>query len=207
MYKKCLLAGLCLWTSMAHSATISLEYKGFYDRLKQVNKGGYQLVEVAFSVPMQPNCIIQSGTISSEKTSTPLTYTSAQRLFIPFDDALKDQRALVNLNFAGSAEGCAIAMQVRAKRTLTEYDKAQLQQIVDEMDNLLGTMQGFPMRYFREPIAGLNFEFSPEQDISVSVDGREQHIKGSFKLTAAELDSVNSLGFSQPPAILSPWVK
>lgn len=192
---------------MAHSATISLEYKGFYDRLKQVNKGGYQLVEVAFSVPMQPNCIIQSGTISSEKTSTPLTYTSAQRLFIPFDDALKDQRALVNLNFAGSAEGCAIAMQVRAKRTLTEYDKAQLQQIVDEMDNLLGTMQGFPMRYFREPIAGLNFEFSPEQDISVSVDGREQHIKGSFKLTAAELDSMNSLGFSQPPAILSPWVK
>lgn len=192
---------------MAHSATISLEYKGFYDRLKQVNKGGYQLVEVAFSVPMQPNCIIQSGTISSEKTSTPLTYTSAQRLFIPFDDALKDQRALVNLNFAGSAEGCAIAMQVRAKRTLTEYDKTQLQQIVDEMDNLLGTMQGFPMRYFREPIAGLNFEFSPEQDISVSVDGREQHIKGSFKLTAAELDSVNSLGFSQPPAILSPWVK
>lgn len=192
---------------MAHSSTISLEYKGFYDRLKQVNKGGYQLVEVAFSVPMQPNCIIQSGTISSEKTSTPLTYTSAQRLFIPFDDALKDQRALVNLNFAGSAEGCAIAMQVRAKRTLTEYDKTQLQQIVDEMDNLLGTMQGFPMRYFREPIAGLNFEFSPEQDISVSVDGREQHIKGSFKLTAAELDSVNSLGFSQPPAILSPWVK
>lgn len=192
---------------MAHSSTISLEYKGFYDGLKQVNKGGYQLVEVAFSVPMQPNCIIQSGTISSEKISTPLTYTSAQRLFIPFDDALKDQRALVNLNFAGSAEGCAIAMQVRAKRTLTEYDKAQLQQLVDEMDNLLGTMQGFPMRYFREPIAGLNFEFSPEQDISVSVDGREQHIKGSFKLTAAELDSVNSLGFSQPPAILSPWVK
>lgn len=192
---------------MAHSATIFLEYKGFHDRLKQVNKGGYQLVEVAFSVPMQPNCIIQSGTISSEKISTPLTYTSAQRLFIPFDDALKDQRALVNLNFAGSAEGCAIAMQVRAKRTLTEYDKTQLQQLVDEMDNLLGAMQGFPMRYFREPIAGLNFEFSPEQDISVSVDGREQQIKGSFKLTTAELDSMNSLGFSQPPMILSPWVK
>ena len=192
---------------MAHSATISLEYKGFYDRLKQVNKGGYQLVEVAFSVPMQSNCLIQSGTISSEKTSTPLTYTSAQRLFIPFDDELKDQRALVNLNFADSAEGCAIAMQVRAKRTLTEYDKAQLQQLVEEMDNLLGAMQGFPMRYFRAPIAGLNFEFSPERDISVSVDGREQQVKGSFKLTTVELGSLNSLRFSQPPTILSPWVK
>lgn len=207
MYKKSFLAGLCLWTTVAHSATISLEYKGFYDRLKQVNNGGYQLVEIAFSVPMQPNCIIQSGTISSEKNSTLLTYTSAQRLFIPFDDDLKDQRALVNLNFANSTEGCAIAMQVRAKRPVTEYDKTQLQQLVDEMDNLLGSMQGFPMRYFREPIVGLNFEFSPERDISVSIDGREQQVKSSFKLTTVELDSLNELRFSQAPTILSPWVK
>lgn len=207
MYKKCLLAGLVLLPTMAHSATISLEYKGFYDRLKQVNKGDYQLVEVAFSVPMQPNCIIQSGTISNEKISTPLTYSATQRLFIPLDDDLKGQRTLVNLNFAGTAEGCAIAMQVRAKRPLIEYDKAQLQQLVDEMDNLLGAMQGFPMRYFRESITGLNFEFSSEQDISVIVDGREQQVKDSFKLTAAEIDSLNSLRFSQLPTILNPWVK
>lgn len=207
MCKKYLLIGFCLWTTTVHPETISLEYKGFYDRLKQVNKGGYQLVEVAFSVPMRPNCHIQKGTISSEKNSTPLVYTNTQRLFIPFDGVLKEQRALVNLTFDGTADGCAIAMQVRARRTQTEYDKAQLQQLISEMDSLLGAMQGFPTRYFREPITGLNFEFDPEQEVIALVDGREQQIKGSFKLTSAELELLNSLSFNLPPTVLSPWVK
>jgi len=207
MFKKWLLAGLCLCTSSVQAETISLEYKGFYDRLKQVNKGNYQLVEIAFSVPILPNCHIQRGTISSELNTTPLTYTAAQRLFIPFDDALKDQRALVNLEFDGKAEGCAIAMQVRAKQTHAQYDKERLQQIVTEMDALLGAMQGFPMRYFKEPIAGLNFEFGQEQTITVILDGREQQVNGSFKLGVDQLNTLSSLQFSQAPTVLSPWVK
>jgi hypothetical protein len=207
MYRKRLLCGLCLLVGSANAETISLEYKGFYDRLKQVSKGHYQLVEIAFSVPMQENCLIQSGTISSEKSSTPLTYTEAQRLFIPLDNDLKDQRALVNLTFAASAEGCGIAMQVRAKQTLIEYDNSRLRQVNTEMDALLGAMQGFPMRYFREPIAGLTFEFAPGQEVSVHQDGREQVVRGSFKLAANELEKLTSLSFSQQPLVLSPWVK
>lgn len=207
MFKKCLFIGLCFWAGTASAETISLEYKGFYDRLKQVAKGNFQLVEIAFSVPMQQNCLIQSGTISSEKSSTPLTYTKQQRLFIPLDDDLKDQRALVNLVFAGSAQECGITMQVRAKQALTEYDNARLQQITTEMDRLLGAMQGFPMRYFKEPIAGLNFEFASEQEVYAVLDGREQTIKGSFKLTTSELGKLSLLRFSQQPNVVSPWVK
>lgn len=207
MYKKCLLIGLSLCALSIQAETISLEYKGFYDRLKQVNKGSYQLVEIAFSVPMSANCLILRGTISSELNSTPLTYTSTQRLFIPFDNALKDQRALVNLEFDGRAEGCGIAMQVRAKQTLAAYDNARLQQIATEMDTLLGAMQGFPWRYFKRPIAGLTFEFAQEQTITVVLDGQEQQITGSFKLSIEQLNILSSLQFSQTPAVLSPWVK
>ncbi|GIU10335.1 DUF2987 domain-containing protein [Shewanella morhuae] len=207
MYKKWWLGCFFLLAASTHAETISLEYKAFYDRLKQVNKGNYQLVEVAFSVPKQQNCLIENGTISNEKTSTPLTYTDAQRLFIPLDDDLKNERTLVNLNFAGSAAGCAIAMQVRAKQTLTQYDRHRLQQINTEMDALLGTMQGFPMRYFRDPIAGLNFEFSPDQPVVVYIDNREQEITGSFKLAASELDNITSLRFSVSPSVLSPWIQ
>lgn len=207
MYKKWLLAGLYLCVSNVQAETVSLEYKGFYDRLKQVNKGSYQLVEIAFSVPMLPSCLIQRGTISSELNSMPLTYTAAQRLFIPFDDALKDQRALVNLEFDGKAEGCGIAMQVRSKQTQSQYDKERLQQIVTEMNALLGAMQGFPMRYFRDPIAGLNFEFDQQQTVTVTIDGHEQQISGSFKLSVEQLNSLLSLQFSQAPVVLSPWVK
>lgn len=207
MLKKYLFIGLYFLVCAVNAETVSLEYKGFYDRLKQVAKGNFQLVEIAFSVPIQQNCVIQSGTISSEKNSTPLTYTKQQRLFIPLDDDLKDQRALVNLVFEGAAKECGITMQVRAKQALAEYDKARLQQITTEMDRLLGTMQGFPMRYFKAPIAGLNFEFTPEQDVYAVLDGREQTIKGNFRLTTSELENLSMLKFSQPPNVVSPWVK
>lgn len=207
IYSTLAIGSLCLLANTAAAETISLEYKGFFDRLKQVNKGHYQLVEIAFSVPKQSNCVMTDGSITSEKISTPLTYTQDQRLFIPFDADLKDQRALVNLVFPGSADGCAIAMQVRAKQTQLEYDKARLEQVLTEMDTLLADMQGFPMRYFREPIAGLNFEFAPEQDIQLELNGREQVVRDSFKVSAEQLANIENLRFSQAPKVLSPWVK
>lgn len=207
IYSTLAIGSLCFLANTAAAETISLEYKGFFDRLKQVNKGHYQLVEIAFSVPMKSNCLMTDGSITSEKISTPLTYTQEQRLFIPFDADLKDQRALVNLVFPGSAKGCAIAMQVRTKQTQLKYDKARLEQVMTEMDTLLADMQGFPMRYFREPITGLNFEFAPEQEIHVELNGHEQLIRGNFKMSAEQLASVESLHFSQLPKVLSPWVK
>ena len=51
--------------------TVSLEYKGFYDRLKQVNKQNYPLVELAFSVPITPDCTIVSGSITTESDQYP----------------------------------------------------------------------------------------------------------------------------------------
>ncbi|MGL4219946.1 MAG: DUF2987 domain-containing protein, partial [Shewanella sp.] len=75
------------------------------------------------------------------------------------------------------------------------------------MDAILGAMQGFPMRYFKEPIAGLNFEFGQEQTITVILDGREQQVNGSFKLGVEQLNTLSSLQFSQTPTVLSPWVK
>ncbi|MGL5359015.1 MAG: DUF2987 domain-containing protein [Shewanella sp.] len=207
MYKKVILGGLCFWMTAAGAETISLEYKGFFERLTRVQQGNYQLVELAFSVPVTPDCQLQNGNISSEKFSTPLSYTESQRLFIPYDASLKEQRALVNLTFAGSAQGCAIAMQVRAKQTLLQYEGERLRQISAEMDNLLGAMQGFPMRYFTAPIAGLHFEFPADAVVDVTLNGRTQVSQGTWRIAAADVAALESLNFSQPPLVLSPWVK
>jgi len=207
MYKKIVIGGLYFWMATAGAETISLEYKGFYERLTRVNQGNYQLVELAFSVPMTPNCQLQRGSISSEKFSTPLSYTESQRLFIPFDANLKEQRALVNLAFAGSAQGCGIAMQVRAKQTLAQYDGERLRQIAAEMDQLLGAMQGFPMRYFSEPIAGLHFEFPADAVVDITRNGRTQVSQGPLRIAAADVATLETLSFSQRPTVLSPWVK
>lgn len=189
--------------SAVHAEPISLEYQGFYQRLKQVNKGNYQLVEVAFSVSKKNDCKVIDGTITTEKESYPLTITQDQRIFLPYDVKLKSDRALVNLNVDGDANSCAIAMQVRAKTTKMAYDRTELLQIQTEMDALLSQMQGFPMRYFASDIAGLNLEF--DTDVVITLDGKQIPVKGTYRLARDVIEQLQSIELTQAPKVISPW--
>ncbi len=194
---------MILSCSAVHAEPISLEYQGFYQRLKQVNKGNYQLVEVAFSVSKKNDCKVIDGTITTEKESYPLTITQDQRIFLPYDVKLKSDRALVNLNVDGDANSCAIAMQVRAKTTKMAYDRTELLQIQTEMDALLSQMQGFPMRYFASDIAGLNLEF--DTDVVITLDGKQIPVKGTYRLARDVIEQLQSIEFTQAPKVISPW--
>lgn len=203
MKKTLLYCGLLFSSTVAQATPISLEYQGFYQRLKQVNKGHYQLVEIAFSVQKSKECKVIDGQIATEKSTVPLTITKDQRLFIPYDSELKSERALVNLNVEGDATSCAISMQVRAKNTKQAYDKAELLQIQSEMNTLLSQMQGFPMRYFSSDIAGLNLEFDTEA--VVTLNGKIIPVTGTYRLSRKALATLESLSLSQAPKVISPW--
>jgi hypothetical protein len=195
--------------------TVSLEYAGFYDRLKQVNKQNYPLVELAFSVPKTPDCTIISGNITTVKTSAPLSFDDSQRLFLPFDAEFKSDRGLINLQMTGKAERCAIAMQVRAKFVQQDYTQTELEQIKAEMDALLDALQGFPMKYFRKPLSGLTFEFATDvaQDTVISpmirLNGIEQqpNQNGRFTLTNSQLAQLEDLHFGTKPQVISPLIE
>ncbi|PKG58133.1 DUF2987 domain-containing protein [Shewanella sp. GutDb-MelDb] len=202
--KKSLLFSLVMFScATVNAEPISLEYQSFYQRLKQVNKGNYQLVEVAFSVSKANGCKLIDGTISTEKESFPLTFTKDQRIFLPYDAQLKSDRALINLNVDGDAKSCAIAMQVRSKNTKQAYDGAELLQIQTEMNTLLSMMQGFPMRYFASEIAGLNLEF--DADVVITLDGKKIPVSGTYRLDKEVIERLNSIEFSQAPKVISPW--
>ncbi|MCL1048269.1 DUF2987 domain-containing protein [Shewanella abyssi] len=202
--KKSLLFSLIIFScATVNAEPISLEYAGFYQRLKQVNKGNYQLVEVAFSVSKANGCKLKDGTITTEKESYPLTFTADQRIFLPYDAQLKSDRALINLNVEGDAKSCAIAMQVRSKNTKLAYERSELLQIETEMDQLLSMMQGFPMRYFSSEIAGLNLEFGTET--VMTLNGKKIPVSGTYRLSREVIKNLDSIEFSQPPKVISPW--
>ncbi|WP_394148058.1 DUF2987 domain-containing protein [Shewanella atlantica] len=205
MKKGLLFSCLLIACTSVQATPISLEYQGFYQRLKQVNKGHYPLVEIAFSVPMSGPCIVKSGTLTTEKESFPLTITDRQRIFLPYDEKLKSDRALVNLDIDGDSSKCSIAMQVRAKQTKVQYLQAEVVQIQTEMDELLNDMQGFPMRYFSSDIAGLNFEFTPDRKVRVTIDGLEQVVTGVLRLPRDKITSLNKIEFDTKPLVISPW--
>ncbi|MCL1112833.1 MULTISPECIES: DUF2987 domain-containing protein [Shewanella] len=199
-----LLVGLFISTSTL-AETVSLEYVGFYDRLKQVNKKNYPLAELAFSVPITDDCKILSGNITTENETFPLTYTKAQRLFIPFDAQLKSDRALVNINVQGDPTRCAIAMQVRARSTQNQYTQTQLLALRDDMNRLLDGLQGFPMKYFRKPIDGMTFEFM-SQEMVITIDGIEQTFASTFALNNEQINQLTQISFSEAPSVVSPLV-
>lgn len=206
MNKGLLFSCLMAVSFVAQSAPISLEYQGFYQRLKQVNKGHYPLIEVAFSVPKDNGCAIEKGFISTEKEQFPLTITSAQRVFIPFDERLKADRALINLQMADDdVSHCRLAMQIRAKRTGITYSRTDVVALQSQMDELLHQMQGFPMRYFTDEISGVNFEF--DEQASVTIDGKTQLITDVFRLSRQQIDGMSELIFSRAPEVISPWIK
>ena len=190
--------------------TVSLEYNGFYDRLKQVNKQNYPLVELAFSVPITPDCTIVSGSITTEKEQFPLTYTKQQRLFIPYDPQLKSDRGLVNINVVGDAAQCGIAMQVRAKETKQSFTQTELLALTNDMNKLLDGLQGFPMKYFRKPINGLTFEFAEiEADgitVKVVVDNVESIADEKYTLTLEQINQIKNISFTHKPSVVSPLV-
>jgi hypothetical protein len=213
-----LLSMVLAMNSLCVSAeTVSLEYAGFYDRLKQVNKQNYPLVELAFSVPKTQDCTIISGNITTVKTSAPLSFDDSQRLFLPFDAEFKSDRGLINLQMTGKAERCVIAMQVRAKFVQQDYTQTELEQIKAEMDALLDSLQGFPMKYFRKPLSGLTFEFAtdatdPAQGTVISpmirLNGIEQQPSpnGRFTLTNSQLAQLEDLHFGTKPQVISPLI-
>ncbi|MPY23891.1 DUF2987 domain-containing protein [Shewanella psychropiezotolerans] len=205
MKKGLLFSCLLVAVTSVQAAPISIPYQGFYQRLKQVNKGNYPLIEIAFSVPDKSRCLIKSGTLTTEKESFPLTITEDQRIFLPYDARLKSDRALVNLDIEGSADNCSISMQVRAKNTKQSYSQKEVQEIQAEMNTMLSDMQGFPMRYFSQDIAGVNFEFEPDSKTLVYIDGKEQIVTDKLRLSSEQIDKLSDIKFDAKPLVISPW--
>lgn len=212
---KLILISLLLFLSQtAIASTVSLEYQGFYQRLKLVNEGNFPHVELVFFVPNNGNCQITSGSLTTEKEQFPLTITPEQRIFLPYDKRLKSDRALVNLTFnqeiGEDFSQCNIAIQLRAKSTQEQYQQSQLLTLSKEMDRLLNKMQGFPMRYFTDDTVGLIFHFSQENPITVTVNEQvvaliDEELK-QYKLAKEQLKSINTLAFSVEPTVVSPWL-
>ncbi|WP_298774208.1 DUF2987 domain-containing protein [uncultured Shewanella sp.] len=200
-----LLGFFTLMSIGAYASSFSLEYQGFYQRLKKVNQGHFQLIEMAFLVPNKQKCRIQSGNITTEKHTYPLSYNNEQQLYLPYDAKLKTDRALINMDIAGDVQDCSIMMQVRVKHPKNAYAADDVKQIQSEMNTLLKSMQGFPMKYFFNPISGLNIEF--DEPTQVSIDGIQVYMGEQFHLGQAEIERLSRIIFSHEPKLISPWFK
>ena len=205
MSKKLLFSALLLLSPSLMASQVSLNYADFYTRMQVMNKGNYQLIDLAFSVPETQNCQLKAGNISTETEHFPLTFDASQRLYIPFDEKLKHARALINLEIKGEGQGCGIGMQLRVRNPKQEYNGDELRNISSQMNEALKQMQGFPMKYFAKPISGLSIEFSGSEN-GAWFDGRHQALDKRYELSNEEIALLETLKFDATPKVISPWV-
>ena len=203
------LLGTLSLSAAAVAGEVSLRYEDFFSRMKVMHKDNYQLTELTFSVPNRAGCRLQEASISTEQNVRPLSFTKAQRLYIPYDEELKQRRALVNLKVDGESDNCGLAVQIRAKTTQTEYKQAMLAQLYREMDEMQAAMKGFPMKYFHSPIQGLRFTLPENTRIILEKDkGYDEFtVSGNWSLSEKQIGSAKSLSFSIAPEVISPWVE
>ena len=200
---KTIFVSAAMFSTAVHAEWTSLEYQGFYQRLQQFNKNDYQLVELTFSVPKTQGCHLMDANISKGTTQYPLVFNEQQRLYFPFDRSLKSGRALVNLNVDGNANNCAIAMQISAKQPRKDYQRQELIQMVEEINQLSSSLQGFPVRYFMADIDGLQFEFDEKIVYLSSNHIQKKSTEGKISLTLAEINVLDSVSFSSLPRVVS----
>ncbi|MBW3139027.1 DUF2987 domain-containing protein [Ferrimonas balearica] len=186
---------------------LNLEYGGFYDRLKIVNKADYPLVSMAFYLnhreQRQP-CQINGGVIVDRGNELPLVVGPRQELLVPFDAELKDHKAVLSLDVVDEAQ-CDFAMQLRYSDTAQQrFTDGDWQAMVSQFDGVLKRFAGFPFRWLQPDVSGVVVKLAEGSDMVPAKWEADQD--GRVTILLSELNG-EAVRFSQPPVWISPYIE
>ncbi|MBY6185516.1 DUF2987 domain-containing protein [Marinobacter hydrocarbonoclasticus] len=186
---------------------LNLEYAGFYDRLKIVNKTEYPLVSMAFYLNHRGKgepCTVNGGEILNQGQSLPLTVGPRQELLVPFDAELKDKKAVLSLDVVDEAQ-CDFAMQLRySDTTQQQFSDADWQAMIGQFDGVLKRFAGFPFRWLQPDVSGVVIKL--EEGSTMSPDYGIVGDNGRITLRLSDLNG-KTVRFTAPPVWISPYIE
>lgn len=187
---------------------LNLEYGGFYDRLKVVNKTDYPLVSMAFYLNHRERrepCTIEGGSIIDRGNSLPLTIGPRQELLVPFDAELKDHKAVLSVQVEDEAQ-CDFAMQLRYSDTTQQrFTQSDWQAMVGQFDGVLKRFAGFPFRWLQPDVSGVVVMLAEGTEVQPAKWEAEVD-SGRLTLRLDQLGK-DTVVFSQPPIWISPYIE
>ncbi|SHG87009.1 DUF2987 domain-containing protein [Ferrimonas marina] len=209
MWSRVVLLGLALLPAQA--LALMLDYGGFYDRMRVVNKNDYPLVTLAFYLNHrgQPGpCQIQSGSLVHKDTRQPVVITPDNEIHLPFDAQLKTDKAVLDLVVEQEAQ-CDFAMQLRyADPTQAQFAQAELTALVGQFDDVLKRFAGFPFRFLQPDVTGVVIALDQPEGIEVSpAQSLNRDEQGRVVLDADSLSQLESIRFAAPPRWISPYIE
>ncbi|GAA4885603.1 DUF2987 domain-containing protein [Ferrimonas pelagia] len=202
---------LALAMTPTTAQALILEYAGFYDRMKVVNKTDYPLVTLAFYLNHRQQghpCVIRQAELIHKEMRLPVGISPRYELLLPFDPKLKLDKAVLALSVDDESQ-CDFAMQLRFSDPLQQaFSGAELDQLASQFDAVLKRFAGFPFRFLQPDVSGVVVQLAPD---SLMTDQRHVSQRGDAQgritLTQQQLVELETLRFSEPPLWIGPYIE
>lgn len=205
---------LALLFSVPVSADLLMNYNGFYGRMKKLQQPEYSDITLAFALTGQQTgqpCQFYSMKLVSDRHDMLLDMAGNGEISLPYDEALKDSNAVLQVLQADNVDVCQVQFRLRSRMRLSnDLTLTQLQHCRSQFDLLLDDMAGLG-KYWLPDVSGVIIEFSHEATLPQmnGVSSRVTHCRDNrcyIRLDAA-LPADTSWLFSQRPANILPLIE
>ena len=154
---------LLLLFSTSATADLVLNYNGFYARMKMLQQPEYSDITLAFALTSLQDgsaCKFYSLKLISQQHDIALELSDDAEIMLPYDEALKNANATLQVLQADNASPCQIEMRVRSRiRLPQQLTLQQLQHFRTQFELLLDDMAGLS-KYWLPDVTGVIAEFN-----------------------------------------------
>lgn len=202
-----------LMLSNASAETLSLNYEGFYDRMKVLNDEDYSLVDMQFMLVTEREgkpCPVTEGLLLTESTEQNiLIKEDNKQIFLPFDKQLDSDKAILTFKIPGPTR-CTLSMQVTSSLALaTEISTVKLREVRNQFDDLYDDLAGIFVSWLLPDVKGVIMDFDEAVDLTgeysntsiVKCEKSRCFIDLSDTATLPE-----KLVFPTKPTVIRPWI-
>jgi hypothetical protein len=150
-------------------ADVLLNYNGFYGRMKKLQQAQYSDITLAFALTSSrctEVCKFYSLKLISQEHDIALQLAQNNEIMLPYDEALKNANAAVQVLQADNAAPCQVEMRLRSRLRLPqELTLQQLQHFRHQFELLLDDMAGLS-KYWLPEVVGVIAEFDQSAQLA-----------------------------------------
>lgn len=195
-------------------ADLLLNYNGFYHRMKKLQQPEFSDITLAFALTGERSgqaCKYYSLGLKSDLHNLALDIAGNGEISLPYNEALKDSNAILEVLQADNAEPCQVQFRLRSRMRLeNDLTLSQLQHYRSQFDLLLDDMAGLG-KYWLPEVSGIIVEFAdnvamPQLDDATAAVTQCQAKRCFIRLDANKLPEKSQWSFSQRPSYLLPLI-
>lgn len=204
---------LALLIAAPVSADLLLNYNGFYSRMKKLQQPEYSDITLAFALTGERTgntCQFYRIKLVSDRHNLTLDTAANGEISLPYDEALKNSNAVLQVLQADNVEPCQVQFRLRSRMRLpAQLSLSQLTHYRSQFDRLLDDMAGLG-KYWLPPLSGVIVEFAEDVVMPDLTPAQQAVTQCSARRCTIVLDEKlpadSQWPFNQRPAYLLPFI-